>query len=86
MRTDYKHRAQNSSYANNRRHTKKPANKFWRWLLVVVLVGAFVFFLNMIRQIAPELIATKPGEQKSQQTDKIRQEVPVKALIPVVEP
>jgi len=68
MAKDYKYRAQRSSYANShsRRDAKKPAKMFWRWLLVIALLIAFVVFLNMIRNIGSALLASKPDATKQQ--------------------
>jgi cell division protein FtsN len=59
MARDYKHRVQSASYINSRKRQKKSPVMFWRWLLVIVLIGAFGFFLNMIRELVPELLHGK---------------------------
>jgi cell division protein FtsN len=44
----------------------------WRWLLVAVLIVAFVVFLNMIRKMVPELIGSKPEIVNQSTTDKTK--------------
>lgn len=82
MARDYKHRVQqNASYANNRRRQqRKQPVMWWRWLLVAVLVGAFVVFLNMIRNMVPELLTgkTESEQSKPQPDEKVKQEVTIK--------
>ena len=70
MPRDYKHRVQSNSYVNSRRRAKKTPNMLWRWLLVAVLIVAFVVFLNMIRKMVPELIGSKPESANQSITDK----------------
>lgn len=79
MARDYKHRVQNPSYGGNRRRGKKAPTLWWRWLLVAVLVVAFVVFLNMVRNMVSELIAGKPDSETVQSVQKITQEVQVQA-------
>ncbi len=88
MARDYKHRVQSSPYGNSRRRPKKSSGAIWRWLLVGVLVVAFVVFLNMIRKLVPELMAAKPeAEQTLPVEEKIKQVVPIQAPAkPVAEP
>lgn len=87
MARDYKHRVQSGSYANNRRRPKKSPNMVWRWLMVAVLIAAFVASLNMIRKMVPELLAEKPEAAKPQVEEKVKQEVAIKPQTPaVVEP
>ena len=74
MARDYKHRVQSNSYANSRRRPKKAPNMVWRWLLVAVLIVAFVVFLNMIRKMVPELIGNKPETVNQPATEKSKQE------------
>ena len=77
MARDYKHRVQTNSYANSRsRRPKKAPNMVWRWLLVAVLIVAFVFFLNMIRKMVPELIGSKPETANQSLPDKAKLEQP----------
>jgi len=75
MARDYKHRVQSNSYANSRRRPKKSPNMVWRWLLVAVLILAFVFFLNMIRKMVPELIGSKAEIVDQSTTDKSKPEL-----------
>jgi cell division protein FtsN len=53
---------------------------WWRWLLVAGLIGAFVMFLNMIRNMVPELLAGKPQAEQSQQAPEatLKQELAIK--------
>jgi cell division protein FtsN len=64
MPKDYKHRVQNAKISNHRIRAKQKANKFWRWLVVVLLLIAFLVFLNMILKMLPELIVSKPETEK----------------------
>ncbi len=50
MARDYKHRAQPKKAAPQ----KKSGIAWWKWLLVIVLIGVFAFFLNFLRNTAPE--------------------------------
>jgi cell division protein FtsN len=54
MARDYKHRTQQRHY---RRKPAPPRGGEWRWLLIVLLVGAFAAFLIYLR------VAAKPGEK-----------------------
>jgi len=74
MARDYKHRIQSSSYANHRRRTKKAPTMWWRWLLVAALVAVFIVFLNMVRNMIPELISPEAKQAVSQES-------PVKQLL-----
>jgi cell division protein FtsN len=47
----------------------------WRWLLVAVLIVAFVVFLNMVRKMVPELIGSKPEAANQPAADKTKQDV-----------
>lgn len=76
MARDYKHRAQSSSYSSNRRRPQKSPTMWWRWLLVVALVVAFVVFLNMVRNRVTELVAGKPEAELNQPT---KQEIPLQS-------
>lgn len=80
MARDYKHRVQSTSYANSRRRPKKSPTMWWRWLMVAVLIAAFVMFLNMIRRMVPELISGKPDVEQPQPAveQKLTQEVVIK--------
>lgn len=49
MARDYKHRAQPKKAA-----VKKTGVAWWKWLLVIILIGLFVFFLNYLRDSVPE--------------------------------
>lgn len=80
MARDYKHRVQSASYINSRKRPKKSPNMIWRWLLVAVLIVAFVFFLNMIRRMAPELINGKHGTET--QTSENKQVLALKPSTP----
>lgn len=66
MARDYKHRVQSPSYGSSRARNKKPPTMWWRWLLVAVLIVAFVVFLNMVRGMVAELMAGKPETQVGQ--------------------
>lgn len=48
MARDYKHRAQPKKTA-----AKKTGVAWWKWLLVIILIGLFVFFLNYLRDSVP---------------------------------
>ena len=65
MAKDYKHRAQQ----NSRYHAGKPVQKssapVWRWLLVIILIAAFIISLNKIRELVPELLAGKPSSNSA---------------------
>lgn len=76
MARDYKHRVQASSYGGNRRRQKKSPVMWWRWLLVIALVVAFVVFLNMVRNMVAELIAGKSDTESSQPVS-VKQEIPL---------
>lgn len=83
MARDYKHRVQqNANFPNNRRRQqqRKQPVMWWRWLLVAALVGAFVVFLNMIRNMVPELLAGKADSEQPQAVaeEKLKQEVAIK--------
>ena len=64
MARDYKHRGQQSSYANQRKRRKSSSVSFWRLLLVAILIVALVVGLNTMSQMVRELLAshalTKP--------------------------
>jgi cell division protein FtsN len=75
MARDYKHRVQSNSYTNSRsRRPKKAPNMIWRWLLVAVLIASFVFFLNMISKMVPELIGNKTETANQPTTEKAKPE------------
>ncbi len=78
MARDYKHRVQSASYINSRKHPKKTPKMFWRWLMVLVLIVAFVVFFNMIRKMVPELIAGKPETESQLAENKAKQEIAIK--------
>lgn len=85
MARDYKHRVQNPSYGSNRTRNKKPPTMWWRWLLVAVLIVAFVVFLNMVRGMVAELMAGKPEAELSQPKAAIvKQEIPLDQKKPSV--
>lgn len=85
MARDYKHRVQNPSYGSNRARNKKPPVMWWRWLLVAVLIVAFVVFLNMVRGMVAELMAGKPETQVSQtEAPVVKQEIPLEQKKPPV--
>ncbi len=66
MARDYKHRAQPKRTA-----AKKPAVAWWKWLLVILLIGLFVFFLNYLRHSVPAgKKAAAKIEQKSSTSAK----------------
>ncbi len=52
---------------------------WWRWLLVIALIVAFVVFLNLIRSKVSELIAGKPETQATQPEAATKHEVPIPA-------
>ncbi len=80
MARDYKHRVQNPSYNSSRRRPKKQPTMWWRWLLVAGLIGAFVMFLNMIRNMVPELLNGKQETEQPQQAavTTLKQELAIK--------
>lgn len=82
MARDYKHRVQNPSYGGSRRRNKKAPVMWWRWLLVIALVVAFVVFLNMIRGMVAELMASKPEAEVSQTAAVVKQEIPLQKDMP----
>lgn len=91
MARDYKHRVQqNSGYAANRRRQqqRKQPTMWWRWLLVAALVAVFVVFLNMIRNMVPELLAGKNAAQPVQDSEtnleRTIETKPVATAAPVV--
>jgi hypothetical protein len=89
MARDYKHRVQNPSYGGSRRRNKKAPSMWWRWLLVIALVVAFVVFLNMIRGMVAELMVGKPEAEVSQTAAVVKQEISLlkdKPVTPVSEP
>lgn len=78
MARDYKHRVQSPSYGSGRARNKKPPAMWWRWLLVAVLIVAFVVFLNMVRGMVAELMAGKPEAQAGQSgVPAVKQELPL---------
>lgn len=82
MARDYKHRVQTPSYGANRRRNQKAPVMWWRWLLVIVLIAAFVVFLNMVRGMVAELIAGKPETVTSQPAATIKQDIPLQPKTP----
>ena len=83
MAKDYKHRVQSASYLKYRRRRNRSSTIFWRWLLVISLIAAFVFFLNLIRTKVPELLAGKPETSQppaAEADNKTRQEIAVTQL------
>jgi cell division protein FtsN len=84
MARDYKHRVESPSYSNSRRKPKKPPKMWWRWLLVAILVAAFIMFLNMIRNMVPELIGKQSETEKTELPveEKIKQNVTIKPPTP----
>lgn len=79
MPRDYKHRVQSGSYNANRRRQKKGPTLWWRWLLVAVLIVAFVVFLNMVRNKVTELVSGKTEVEVDQ---PIKQEIPLQSKAP----
>lgn len=67
MSRDYKDRVKFDSYSKKRRRNKNLAILFWRWLFLAGLLFAFVFFVNILRKIIPELIYPKTAIQTQQQ-------------------
>ncbi len=49
MARDYKHRA-------NTRKKKRPTVAWWKWLAVIILLALFVFFLNFLSNVTPEIV------------------------------
>lgn len=80
MARDYKHRVQqNTSYTANRRQRKKSPAVWWRWLMVAVLVVAFIVFLNMVPAMVAELIAGKAETENSQPAaETVKQNISLK--------
>ncbi len=91
MARDYKHRVQStgSSYGANRGRARKTQPVWWRWLLVIVLIVAFVVFLNMVRSKVTELLAGKPDAAPvAAQEQTVKQTIPLQtqAATPAAEP
>lgn len=78
MARDYKHRVQSPNYGAGRRKPKQSSVALWRWLLVIMLIAAFVVFLNMIGKLVPELVAGKPGQETPPVAEPIKQELQLK--------
>ncbi|MCQ8104088.1 SPOR domain-containing protein [Methylomonas sp. SURF-2] len=86
MARDYKHRVQNPGYASSRGRNRKPTTPWWRWLLVVALIVAFVVFLNMVRGMVAELMAGKPEAETGQPATTVKQIIqPPQTKTPPVE-
>lgn len=85
MARDYKHRAQNSSYAGNRSRNRKAPTVWWRWFLVAALIVAFVVFLNMVRSMVAELVSGQPKPVSSQPETVATQVLPIKQQTPTTE-
>lgn len=75
MAKDYKHRANQP-----RKQAKKPGIAWWKWLLVVLIISAFVWFLTFLQQSSPtqdenqtaqkiDLKSTKPKPTAPQKTE-----------------
>ncbi|BBL60671.1 SPOR domain-containing protein [Methylomonas koyamae] len=80
MARDYKHRVQSPNYGASRRKPKQSSVALWRWLLVIMLIAAFVVFLNMIGKLVPELVAGKPNpETQPVVAEPKKQELPLPA-------
>lgn len=84
MARDYKHRVQSSSYGASRGRARKAPTLWWRWLLVAVLIVAFVVFLNMVRSMVVELVSGKQETAVSPQDQITKQELPVQATTAAV--
>ena len=82
MAKDYKHRVQSASYLKYRRRRNRSSVMFWRLLLVLGLIGAFGFFLNLIRTKVPELLAGKSQIGQTEPANQAKPELPVKQLPP----
>jgi cell division protein FtsN len=80
MAKDYKHRVQSASY-QNRKHARKQPNMIWRWLLVLVLLIAFIVFLNMISKMAQELISGKPEADRQVVENPQKQALAIKPQV-----
>ncbi|WFP49360.1 SPOR domain-containing protein [Methylomonas sp. EFPC3] len=79
MARDYKHRVQSPNYGAGRRKPKQSSSvALWRWLLVIMLIAAFVVFLNMIGKLVPELVAGKPNPETQPAAEPKKQELPLK--------
>ncbi|MGY6274476.1 SPOR domain-containing protein [Methylomonas sp. MgM2] len=84
MARDYKHRAQNSRYGGKRSVDRKAQTVWWRWLLVIALIVAFVVFLNMVRSMVAELVTGKPGAEVTSQPDQtVKQALPIESQMSV---
>jgi cell division protein FtsN len=76
MARDYKHRVESASYKKSRQR-KNPPKKLWRWLVAGVLVLAFVYGLNLIKQLVPELVSPKIEVVTAPVDDKTKKEIPI---------
>lgn len=77
MARDYKHRVQSTAYSGNRARKRKASNAGWRWLMVAVLIVAFVVFLNMVRTMVAELVAGKPDAAVTPPDQTVKQTLPL---------
>ncbi len=86
MARDYKHRVQSPAYSGNRGRKRKASNTGRRWLLIAVLIVAFVVFLNMVRTMVAELLTGKPDTVVSQPEQTVKQTLPIDNQKPVAAP
>ncbi|PPD22863.1 MAG: sporulation protein [Methylomonas sp.] len=85
MARDYKHRVRNpDGYASNRRRPAQKPAVWWRWLLVIALVVAFIFFLNMIRTMLPQLLTNQPADSSAKTAAPSTQSLPIQAVKPPI--
>ena len=86
MPRDYKYRAA----ANNRYSRPYPRQRsggIWRWLLITVLVVAFIFLLQLLVVKIPALIFGQHADPATQQLeDKIKQVIPLEQAAKQPEP
>jgi cell division protein FtsN len=83
MARDYKHRVENDRYKKSRQR-KVPPNRLWRWLIVLVLIIAFIVALNLISKMVPALFSGKQEPISQPLDDKVKQDVSIKATPPSV--
>ncbi len=77
MARDYKHRAQRS---RSRRNSKRqPTVAWWKWLLIVVLIGLFAWFLSFLGGSAPE--SRKTELPIKPQAKHVQKKPPVRAAV-----
>ncbi len=77
MARDYKHRAQSPGYGGSRGRNRKARAIWWRWLLVALLIFAFVVFLNVVSNMVAELLAGKSDATVTELEQVVKQTLPV---------